>query len=61
VPQNIVFQKSTSSAILDLNNAQEKRNAKIGKALLNHQQHTVAAYCGYDLANHHHALADAEA
>lgn len=23
--------------------------------------HTVAAACGYNLANHHHALADAEA
>lgn len=29
--------------------------------LPNHQLHTVAAYCGFDLANHHHALADAEA
>ena len=32
-----------------------------GKKLPNHQLHTVAAHCGYDLANHHHALADAEA
>ena len=29
--------------------------------LPNHQLHTVATHCGYDLANHHHALADAEA
>lgn len=29
--------------------------------LENHQLHTVAAYCGYQLENHHHALADAEA
>ena len=29
--------------------------------LPNHQLHTVAAACGYDLENHHHALADAEA
>ena len=29
--------------------------------LPNHQLHVVAAACGYDLANHHHALADAEA
>ena len=29
--------------------------------LPNHQLHTVAAACGFDLANHHHALADAEA
>lgn len=27
----------------------------------NHQLHTVAQYCGYDLEHHHHALADAEA
>jgi DNA polymerase-3 subunit epsilon len=32
-----------------------------GKALSNHQLHTVAAYCGFELKNHHHALADAEA
>ncbi|MDR0347985.1 MAG: 3'-5' exonuclease [Tannerella sp.] len=32
-----------------------------GKMLPNHQLHTVAAHCGYDLQNHHHALADAEA
>ena len=25
-----------------------------------HQLHTVAAACGYNLENHHHALADAE-
>lgn len=29
--------------------------------LENHQLHTVAASVGYDLKNHHHALADAEA
>ena len=29
--------------------------------LPNHQLHTVAAACGYELENHHHALADAEA
>lgn len=29
--------------------------------LPNHQLHTVAAACGYNLRNHHHALADAEA
>jgi DNA polymerase-3 subunit epsilon len=32
-----------------------------GKTLPNHQLHTVALHCGHDLANHHHALADAEA
>ena len=31
------------------------------KELPNHQLHTVAAKCGFDLKNHHHALADAEA
>jgi len=29
--------------------------------LPNHQLHTVAAHCGYNLHKHHHALADAEA
>ena len=29
--------------------------------LPNHQLYTVSAACGYDLENHHHALADAEA
>ena len=32
-----------------------------GHMLPNHQLHTVAAACGYDLRQHHHALADAEA
>ena len=32
-----------------------------GRTLQNHQLHTVASACGYDLMNHHHALADAEA
>ncbi|MGM9775332.1 MAG: 3'-5' exonuclease [Candidatus Coprenecus sp.] len=32
-----------------------------GRCLPNHQLHTVAAACGYDLVNHHHALADAQA
>ncbi|MCL2311107.1 MAG: 3'-5' exonuclease [Firmicutes bacterium] len=32
-----------------------------GKLLPDHQLHTVAAHCGFDLMNHHHALADAEA
>lgn len=29
--------------------------------LVNHKLPTVSAHCGYDLTNHHHALADAEA
>ena len=29
--------------------------------LPNHQLHTVSSACGYELENHHHALADAEA
>ncbi|MBP3228371.1 MAG: 3'-5' exoribonuclease [Bacteroidaceae bacterium] len=33
----------------------------LGRRLPNHQLQTVAAACGYDLRNHHHALADAEA
>ena len=34
---------------------------QFGQSLPNHQLHTVAAACGCDLQNHHHALADAEA
>jgi DNA polymerase-3 subunit epsilon len=34
---------------------------KFGRLLPNHKLHTVAAHCGFDLKNHHHALADAEA
>ena len=32
-----------------------------GHRLPNHQLHTVAAACGFELTRHHHALADAEA
>jgi DNA polymerase-3 subunit epsilon len=32
-----------------------------GKELPDHQLHTVAARCGFNLVDHHHALADAEA
>jgi len=32
-----------------------------GRTLPNHQLQTVAAACGFDFRNHHHALADAEA
>jgi DNA polymerase-3 subunit epsilon len=35
--------------------------AAFGSALPNHQLDTVAKHCGFDLQNHHHALADAEA
>jgi len=31
------------------------------RELENHQLHTVAAACGYQMENHHYALADAEA
>ncbi len=34
---------------------------KVYKELPNHKLPTVAAHCGYDLTQHHHALADAEA
>ena len=34
---------------------------RVLKGLPNHQLHTVAACCGYQLEQHHHALADAEA
>ena len=34
---------------------------RFGRRLPNHQLLSVAAACGFDLLNHHHALADAEA
>lgn len=34
---------------------------KLQPKLEDHQLQTAAAACGYDLVNHHHALADAEA
>ena len=34
---------------------------QFGDSLPDHRLDTVAAACGYDLLNHHHALADAEA
>ncbi|MBR5963466.1 MAG: 3'-5' exonuclease [Bacteroidaceae bacterium] len=33
----------------------------LGNSVPNHQLQTVACYCGYNLEQHHHALADAEA
>ena len=39
---------------------QASRRVLKGK-LPNFQLHTVSEYFGYDLTNHHHALADAEA
>lgn len=33
----------------------------LGSMLPNHKLDTVSRWCGYDLENHHHALADAEA
>lgn len=34
---------------------------RFGSSLPNHKLPTVAKRCGYDLSDHHHALADAEA
>ena len=41
--------------------AEEDLRRSCHGTLPNHQLHTVAAACGYDLTRHHHALADAEA
>jgi DNA polymerase-3 subunit epsilon len=38
-----------------------KNARKLLKGLPNYQLQTVSAYCGFNLNNHHHALADAEA
>lgn len=34
---------------------------KLFRGLVNYQLHTVSSYCGYELIDHHYALADAEA
>lgn len=38
-----------------------KASRKRFRDIENHRLSTVAAYCGFNLTNHHHALADAEA
>lgn len=38
-----------------------RMSRKMYPFLVNHQLQTVASHCGYDLANHHHAMADAYA
>lgn len=38
-----------------------KAAQKLFKNIANHRLRTVAMHCGYNLINHHHALADAEA
>lgn len=38
-----------------------KSSRKLIKGLSNYQLQTVSAHCGFNLNNHHHALADAEA
>ena len=39
----------------------EASRRELGDKVENHQLHTVAEYLGYELTNHHNALADAEA
>ena len=38
-----------------------KASRKLFRDIANHQLNTVAMHCGFNLTNHHHALADAEA
>lgn len=38
-----------------------RASRRLQPQLRNHKLDTVAAACGYDMTNHHHALADAEA
>ncbi len=38
----------------------EASRRELGDKVENHQLHTVAEYLGYELTNHHNALADAE-
>jgi DNA polymerase-3 subunit epsilon len=38
-----------------------RASRRVFPGLVNHKLHTVATHVGYDLTDHHHALADAEA
>ncbi len=38
-----------------------RASRRVHRGLPDHKLHTVAAHVGFDLRNHHHALADAEA
>lgn len=70
VAHNKAFDESCLRAVLehyDLDAHQNPFYCTYRKArevlpqLENHQLHTVSSYLGFDLENHHHALADAEA
>ncbi|MDR1738243.1 MAG: hypothetical protein LBR66_05430 [Candidatus Symbiothrix sp.] len=57
-----------SFAAIDFETANQHRSiCSVGVVIVkdgvitNHQLHTVATHCGFDLTQHHHALADAEA
>ena len=66
IPQMLQQLKESGIKLAVLSNKPDRQAVHVveevfGKELSNHQLHTVAARCGYDLTNHHHALADAEA
>ena len=71
VAHNSAFDESCLKAVfkvyqMDYPNYQFHCTCRTSRSLLkgilpNYQLHTVAKYCGFDLANHHNALADAEA
>ncbi len=48
-------------AAIDFETANNERTSVCSVGVVFHQLHTVATACGYQLENHHHALADAEA
>ncbi len=69
VAHNAAFDKSCLRAALEFYNMPNdyeflctlQYSRREHKFLPDHQLQTVAAYCGYDLTQHHNALADAEA
>ena len=71
VAHNSAFDESCLKAVfkvyqMDYPDYQFHCTCRTSRSLLkdilpNHQLHTVAKYCGFNLNNHHNALADAEA
>lgn len=48
-------------AAIDFETANNERSSVCSVGVVHHNLDIIAARCGYDLKNHHHALADAEA
>ena len=61
VAHNARFDEGCLKAVFRMYRMDAASRRRFGCMLPNHRLETVAAACGFDLLNHHHALADAEA